>query len=854
MNVPTPDNFKNPTNLKVAFSFFWLAFSVLLLSGCATITSSDNQQVTFSSDPPGANVSINGVPQGTTPVTIMLDKRAGDQIVSIQKEGYQVEQFKLQKHIAKRTFIAGPIGLAVDAASGKGREYQDSVQVRLLPFGREETAVMQKRAAADQRRAAAMQAKSAAVRIKTRGGQEQTVTSRGNTAIVSPPSLTDAPTTLPIGFYANTPDFDTLDGVTVDAQSGHITLFGHQAGSGAPRPIHYLDLLAAAVECNNPTFSLEWTPESRRSIDRAFAMADQELTNRLAGTVDRSGHVTKRGEWWYRMLGADVREGMDKMSLWTAVFAAAGYPDAAKVMKAIDAVERAGTASGQKVLDPDGHRRSPLEHFFNAATSVYVSFDQNFLNTYAAALNGDGKARETLFTWALRGLARAYKLDENRYLNRYESFKRGGDDFGLALDKTLAMSQDDTIAVQTNAFHALVGKRSFIHVPPDIMQEVLGVSPVVVPVYEGLPARSLLGKVAFYADAFGKNLMDMPEIKPDVPGYRTYFEWRQTVDHAPAIEGHTWFGPEAFELIESADGGTVRFGKTRVRIYMERYNRGPGNSGRRSIEDPLLRQYADELTALYDPLAVKFPVLIYLRESMKVMAIAEWLQQKGIKLSFPKEGRGYWDPPAQYPGVIHMEMAVDPKSPVGEVISASGGIDFRVGNNWQLTKQRIEEQPGPPPAHGVIIGYNPSSGAVAATKPMQAGSGGLPVEPRSGAENTGQPAESRSAADATTVNTAGDIQLSVTRGVFTCYRIDASKSGCLEIRNNSTRRVRLYIEGRPGVQLTVEAGSYATIPLAVSPYHLQIVADDERGVGPTIDIDIDLTTEGVRIILVGGTP
>jgi hypothetical protein len=516
----------------------------------------------------------------------------------------------------------------------------------------------------------------------------------------------------PAGFYADTQsDFDTLDGVIVDARNGKLTLFGHRAGSGSPRSVPYLDYLAAALESNNPTFSLEWTPDSKQSIDRAFNMADQDLTNRLAGTVDSTGHVTKRGEWWYQMLGANVHEGMDKMSLWTAVFAVTNYPNAARVMKAVDAIERAGNAG--QLSNP-----SLINDFFNATVNISMpglAF-ATFARVSSGAHNGDAQARETYFSWGLRGMAIAYRVDENRYVNRYHEVKRGHDDY-WALAKTLELSQDDTVAVQKNAFGALVGNRTFVHITPDIMREVLGISPMVVPVYQGLPSNSLLARVAFDADVFGKNLMDMPEIKSKVPAYRTYFEWRQTVPRAPAAEGHTWFAPDGFELIESADGGTVRFGKTPIRIHMERYDRG-GASGRESVADPLLKQYADELTALYDPLAANFPVLLDLRESMKVMAVADWLKHRGIKMSLPAQGRGVWNPPAQFPGVIHMEIAVKPAA-VGEVMSASGGIDFRVDKNWNLIKQRIEEQPGPPPANHTTVDYDPSSGTVAAVKPPQ---------------------------------------------------------------------------------------------------------------------------------------
>jgi len=542
------------------------------------------------------------------------------------------------------------------------------------------------------------------------------------------------------GFYdpERTSDFDVLDGVRVNPKHGTIILFGHHDGSGAVRSVPYLDYLATALESSNPTFSLEWTPESRQSIDRAFNMADQELTARL-GDVVQDGQLTKRGAWWFKMLGANVYEGMDKMSLWMAVMPAAGYPDAAKVMRAVDSMERAvaaGTGDQKVQYDDIPVPETPMMHLASVASALAAPMNEgNNLQTFADAANGDEEAKKTLFTWILRGIAIAYKEDENRYTNRAEELEREGTEWETAVAKALELSQDDTVDVQKNAFYALVGSRAFIHVPPDIMRDVLGVDPVVVPVFQGLSENSLLSKVAFDADVFGKNLMDSPEIKSDIPGYRTYFEWRQTVDRAPATEGHTWFAPDGFELVESGDGRTVRFGKTPIRIHMEKYDTatslrlearrpyaalrvdGAFVAERESIEDPLLRQYADELTSLYEPLAAKYPVLLDLRESMKVMAIADWLKRKGIKLNLPAEGRGVWNPPATYPGVIHMEIATK-EGPVGEVMSASGGIDFRVDGNWDLIKEAIEAQPGPPPAHGVIIGYNPDSGAVTHINPL----------------------------------------------------------------------------------------------------------------------------------------
>jgi len=672
----------------------------------------------------------------------------------------------------------------------------------------------------------------------------------------------------PSGFYADPRiDFDVLDGAGVDPVKGTLALFGHRA-SGAARSVPYLDYLAAALESSNPTFSLEWTAESRRQIDQAFNMADDVLTNRLAGTM-ANGRLTRRGEWWYHMLGVDVAEGSDQMTLWMAVLPAAGYPEAGKVMRAVREFKisiRDKTEARKIRHDDMPVPQTAFEYLISKTAGLAAPPGQESLSTMAQYFNGAevtpevwNRARETVFSWMLEGIAIAYKMDRYRYVNHYQGLKRSGVEWSMAFAQTIELSDDDTVEVQKSAFRALVARQPFLHFPPEIMREVLGISPEVVPVYQGLPKQSLLAKVAFDADVFGKNLMFMPEIKPKVPSYRTYFEWRQTVSRAPAAQGHTWFAPDRFELIESADGGTVRFVKTPVRIHMEKYEGAAGSSNRQSVADPLLGQYADELTALYEPLAANFPVLLDLRESLKVMAIAGWLKQKGIKLSFPAEGRGSWDPPARVPGVIHMEIATRP-GPVGEVMSASGGVDLRVDRNWQLLKQRIEEQPGPPPAHGVIIGFNPASGTIASTTSGVPAAIAMPGGGAAIASNSGQLSAGTTSAEG--VNAAGVAPAGLTitsalagvtatssTNVFTCYRTDPNKSGCLELRNKTTDSFRLYVSGLPGVQCAADPDSYCVVPLAVGSYQIRLVTEDANGSTQEIRGAINLPTTGERVTL-----
>lgn len=112
--------------------------TLIFFCNCATITKDESQPVAFSSEPQGAEVSINSVPMGTTPTTVMVKRKMGTTMVGIYKEGYHKENFALDKSVAAMTFgniiFGGIIGVGVDVATGKATDYQESVHVNLRPL------------------------------------------------------------------------------------------------------------------------------------------------------------------------------------------------------------------------------------------------------------------------------------------------------------------------------------------------------------------------------------------------------------------------------------------------------------------------------------------------------------------------------------------------------------------------------------------------------------------------------------------------------------------------------------------------------------------------------------------------
>jgi len=106
----------------------------------------------------------------------------------------------------------------------------------------------------------------------------------------------------------------------------------------------------------------------------------------------------------------------------------------------------------------------------------------------------------------------------------------------------------------------------------------------------------------------------------------------------------------------------------------------------------VLRQFADELTGLYDDIAKVHPILYELRECMKVVALAGWLKKKGLQLKFPAEAAVTGILRRKPPGIVEIVLAVK-EGPVGLMILGSRRRRFRrpICPRWR-TRLEIREE------------------------------------------------------------------------------------------------------------------------------------------------------------------
>lgn len=93
----------------------------IFISSCATIIHGTKHNVGISSNPTGAEVTIDGQYYGTTPVTADL-ARKNDHFIEIDLEGFLPYStpitHKVSGWIAGNIIFGGLIGLAIDAISG----------------------------------------------------------------------------------------------------------------------------------------------------------------------------------------------------------------------------------------------------------------------------------------------------------------------------------------------------------------------------------------------------------------------------------------------------------------------------------------------------------------------------------------------------------------------------------------------------------------------------------------------------------------------------------------------------------------------------------------------------------------
>src|SRR5262245_36412881 len=121
-------------------SLWIVAAFAMFLGGCASIVDGRRETVSFASDPPGAQIIINGRVIGVTPASISLERSEYKEAnVLFKKEGYQDQQAAIQTSLNNwfwgNILCGAVIGTTTDAASGAMWKFSpNSYYVSLAPL------------------------------------------------------------------------------------------------------------------------------------------------------------------------------------------------------------------------------------------------------------------------------------------------------------------------------------------------------------------------------------------------------------------------------------------------------------------------------------------------------------------------------------------------------------------------------------------------------------------------------------------------------------------------------------------------------------------------------------------------
>ena len=76
--------------------FIWFGLTLFLaLSGCATIFTDGEDEITFNSNVAGTKVYLDGIKLGETPLTIDIDRKTTNRMLKFTKPGYQTQEQEL---------------------------------------------------------------------------------------------------------------------------------------------------------------------------------------------------------------------------------------------------------------------------------------------------------------------------------------------------------------------------------------------------------------------------------------------------------------------------------------------------------------------------------------------------------------------------------------------------------------------------------------------------------------------------------------------------------------------------------------------------------------------------------------
>ena len=121
-----------------------LLTTIVVFTSCATIFTGTSDRISFTSEPPGATVFIDGNEQCITPCNVRVARSLNERDVAISLDGYEVRMITLDREFNLVSILnfGNLLGWGIDALSGAIFRYEpESYHATLTPLTR--TGMMQ---------------------------------------------------------------------------------------------------------------------------------------------------------------------------------------------------------------------------------------------------------------------------------------------------------------------------------------------------------------------------------------------------------------------------------------------------------------------------------------------------------------------------------------------------------------------------------------------------------------------------------------------------------------------------------------------------------------------------------------
>jgi hypothetical protein len=494
---------------------------------------------------------------------------------------------------------------------------------------------------------------------------------------------------------------NVLQRVFLDPATGELVFVGRLDPTYATGAIDYSTLLADAIRSPTPSFSLEPTAASKaasaafvQQFDRQMAsnlgsiengkawligMFDQLLTN-PALEVDRRRFLAK-GAAIFKVPPADIPAFVHAMigrtemgsppwiNFWARTFEHLGAPEAAAYMR----------AAANKDNDPYAFQAS----LDGLGLRPIIEELRTGMQT-GALPESVAYARLEVAIW--NSIYSRCGIPESRWRAAGEQASRMGDttSFRTVID---AINVDLVREkVMDPWLNGLVLSETFLQVMNRM--PALEVAPICT---DGLAPDSELAYTFLAADWTLKNLGVTPELAEKVPGHRTPSEFTFELETARRVYDtgdvnvRMWLQPAAIELRHDSTGRVVEFGRANIGVRTSVLAHGrSGSAAAQQLARDAAAGYADHVTRRYDDYARALPDLHRLREAAKVLALVQWAQKRGVRLTPPFAPAPRSPLPATFRrGFWTANFHSNPEKTFFGLV-AIGGVDFGpdVGSAW----------------------------------------------------------------------------------------------------------------------------------------------------------------------------